>query len=109
MTGRKRRFAEREELTGLVRDVLGRRLVAVEPLRGGTSKGVYRLTLDDAPSVVLYVWSDEEDFWTRADRADRGGRAPEAAGARTFEAAHGRLAACGVRVPRTRPPRPRPS
>ncbi|WP_246075445.1 phosphotransferase [Nonomuraea terrae] len=113
MNGRERRFAEREELTGLVRDALGRRLVAVERLRGGTSKGVYRLTLDDAPSVVLYVWSDEEDFWTRTagDRdelrqrgegAERGsgGRSPEVSGVRLFEAAHARLADLGVRVPR---------
>ncbi|WP_328815498.1 phosphotransferase family protein [Nonomuraea cypriaca] len=94
-----RRFVTREELGGLVREAFGagRRLVQVERLRGGSKKGVYRLLFDSGPSAVLYVWTEDEDYWG-------GGRADEepfshASGLRLFEAAHARLTSLGVRVP----------
>jgi hypothetical protein len=43
-----RQFADVEDLSGLVRDALGAgcRVVAVDRLRGGSKKGVYRVRLD---------------------------------------------------------------
>jgi hypothetical protein len=32
-------------------------------LAGGSKKGVYRLTLDDGVTAVLYMWSEAENYW----------------------------------------------
>lgn len=87
-----RTFAGREELAGLVREAFGadRRLDRVDRLRGGSSKGVYRLTFERGPSVVLYVWAADENFWDHRPNE----------GARMFQAAHARLNDIGVRVPK---------
>ncbi|MEV4170092.1 phosphotransferase [Nonomuraea sp. NPDC049709] len=91
-----RRFADRERLGGLVREAFGPRcrLTGVDRLRGGSSKGVYRLSFDSGPSVILYVWSEDEDFW------DNAASGTQPSGLRLFEAAHARLSSLGVRVPR---------
>ncbi|MGY0231830.1 phosphotransferase family protein [Longispora urticae] len=96
-----RGFVEKEHLTGLVRAALGpdRRLRAVDRLRGGSKKGVYRLTLDDASTVVLYVWAPAENYWP-AGVEDPADPFAEASGAELFGAAHARLAEVGVRTPR---------
>ncbi|MEV5327215.1 phosphotransferase [Nonomuraea sp. NPDC052634] len=88
-----RRFAGRDRLAGLVREVFGpgTRLDGVERLRGGTRKGVYRLTFGRGPGAVLYSWAVEENFW-----GDEGGPS----GLQTFLAAHQEFSALGVRVPR---------
>lgn len=54
-----------EELQSLVREALGAatHLEQVQRLRGGTKKGVYRLTLADGPSVIAYLWSARENYW----------------------------------------------
>ncbi|MFF3600662.1 phosphotransferase [Kitasatospora indigofera] len=96
---------------GVVRAALGggRRPVAVERLRGGSKKGVYRLRLDDGSGVVVYRWADAENYWPGAGdgpgagNGETGGeRDPlsPASGLALFEAAHRRLAALGVRTPR---------
>lgn len=36
----------------------------VRRLRGGTKKGVFRVTTTTGTSVVLYVWQEDEDWWS---------------------------------------------
>ncbi|MEV0178176.1 phosphotransferase [Streptomyces sp. NPDC050625] len=88
-------------LAPLTRAAVGpaRTLVAVTRLRGGSKKGAYRLALDDATTVVAYVWSPDEDYW---DQPDSDPRDPfsHASGLDLFTASHARLSALGVRTPR---------
>lgn len=90
-----------EDLAPLARAALGptRTLTAVTRLRGGSKKGVYRLTFDDTTTAVAYVWSPDEDYW---DQPDPDPRDPfsHASGLDLFTASHDRLAAAGVRTPR---------
>nr|WSY52029.1 aminoglycoside phosphotransferase family protein [Streptomyces sp. NBC_00886] len=79
---------------------IGRTLKGVTRIRGGSKKGVYRLTFDDSVSTaVAYVWSPEEDLW---DAGPGDPREPfsHASGLGLFTAAADRLAAAGVRTPR---------
>ncbi|WP_262380030.1 hypothetical protein [Nonomuraea sp. PA05] len=96
-----RRFAGREELAALVREVYGgdRRLAHVDRLKGGSKKGVYRLTFQDrGPAAVLYIWSGDEDYWDAA-HLERPEPFAHGSGLALFRAAHARLAEVGVRVP----------
>jgi hypothetical protein len=90
-----------EALAPLVRAAFGpqRRLTGLTRLRGGTKKGVYRLTFDGGPTAVLYVWDPAESSWP----ADPENSEPfaEASGAELYEASRLRLEALGVRTPRT--------
>ncbi|MFE9748055.1 phosphotransferase family protein [Saccharothrix saharensis] len=88
------------DLRDVAREVFGaRELVAVERLRGGTKKGVYRLRSADGGGAVAYVWHPDEDFWPDAPgTADE--LFPHASGFGLFERAHDQLTALGVRVPR---------
>ncbi|SFF58181.1 hypothetical protein SAMN05216251_12013 [Actinacidiphila alni] len=63
--GGRRSFADRERLAGVARAALGprRRITEVARLRGGSKKGVYRLTLDDGASVIVYIWDSAENYW----------------------------------------------
>ena len=69
-------------------------------MAGGTTKGVYRLTLDDGSTVVAYSWAKSENFWPPTvhdgDLADQfsSGNSID-----LFEASHHRLASLGLRVP----------
>ncbi|MEV4079242.1 phosphotransferase [Nonomuraea fuscirosea] len=87
--------------------------MTVERVRGGTSKGVYRLAADDGRSAILYVWSQDEDFWRtpsapstpgvvagQGGQAGQGGTVGEPSGLELFEASRARLEGLGVRVPR---------
>ncbi|MFE0509455.1 phosphotransferase [Streptomyces sp. NPDC058964] len=98
---RTRRQLTAAELTPLARAAAGpaRTLCAVTRLRGGSKKGVYRLTFDDATTAVAYVWSPDEDYW---DLPDTDPRDPfsHASGLDLFTASHARLSALGVRTPR---------
>jgi aminoglycoside phosphotransferase (APT) family kinase protein len=85
------------QLAGVARAAVGRELVTVERLAGGSKKGVYRLGFGDS-SAIAYVWSAAENYWPDRD-------APEdvfadASGLDLFTAAHDRLVGAGVRVPR---------
>ena len=96
-----RRALTREDLVPLARAAVGggRVLADATRLRGGTKKGVYRLTFDDGFSAVAYVWSPDEDYW---DAGPSDLRDPFSHGNSLdlFLAAHDRLAAAGVRTPR---------
>ncbi|MEU0390575.1 phosphotransferase family protein [Streptomyces chartreusis] len=98
---RTRRTLTRTDLAPLTRAALGpaRSLTGVERLRGGTKKGVYRLTLDDDSTAVAYVWSADEDYWDQPDPDPRDVFS-HGTGLGLFTAAHDRLAAAGVRTPR---------
>lgn len=93
--GAGRRFAEPENLAGIVRAVFGHR-------RGGSKKGVYRLTFDDGATAISYVWAAAENYWSAAQHQAGESHADpfsDASGADLFEASHTRLGALGVRVP----------
>ncbi|WP_043674818.1 phosphotransferase family protein [Streptomyces xylophagus] len=91
----------RADLTPLTRAALNRTPTAVTRIRGGSKKGVYRLTFDDGPvpTAVAYVWSPEEDLWD-AGPGDPRDPFSHASGLSLFTAAADRLAATGVRAPR---------
>jgi hypothetical protein len=92
----------RDDLAGATRAALGggRQLEGVARLAGGTTKGVYRLTLDDGSTVIAYSWAESENFWPPTvhdgDLADQfsSGNSMD-----LFEASHHRLASLGLRVP----------
>src|SRR6266852_3315884 len=96
------REVRRNELAGAARAALrgGRRLVAVRRLAGGTSKGVYRLTMDDATTAIAYLWEESENYWPAA-AGDNDLTEPFSSGGGLdlFEIAHARLASLGLRVP----------
>lgn len=89
------------DLAPLTRTAFGgaRTLAAVTRLRGGSKKGVYRLTLDDDSTAIAYVWSPDEDYWD-AGPSDPRDPFSHGTGLDLFTAAHDRLAAVGVRTPR---------
>ncbi|MBA2893678.1 phosphotransferase [Nonomuraea soli] len=74
-------------------------IVATTRLRGGSKKGVYRLTLDSGATLIAYRWDPEEDYWPTAD-APGDGPFAHASALDLFLAAHDRLTALGVRCPR---------
>ncbi|MER5183124.1 phosphotransferase [Streptomyces sp. NPDC002896] len=92
----------RDQLAGAARAALGggRRLEAVERIAGGTRKGVYRLTMDDATTAIAYLWEASENYWPAAEGDDDiADPFSPGVGLDLFEAAHARLAALGLRVP----------
>ncbi|MDG4801903.1 aminoglycoside phosphotransferase [Micromonospora sp. WMMD980] len=95
-----RTFLRPDDVRDLVRDRLGtdRRVTTLDRLTGGTSKGVYRITLDDGTTVILYVWSAEENYWP-ASATVPDDPFTEASGADVFATNHAALTAAGVRVP----------
>ncbi|MGY1578289.1 phosphotransferase family protein [Streptomyces sp. MN13] len=90
----------RDDLAPLARAALGRHrpLRSVTRLRGGSKKGVYRLTCDDGFTAVAYVWSAAEDYWDAGPTDPRDPLSP-GTGLALFTAAHDRLTAAGVRTP----------
>ncbi|WP_345635750.1 phosphotransferase family protein [Rugosimonospora acidiphila] len=95
----------RDDLAPLARAALGggRRLDAVERIRGGTRKGVYRLTMDDATTVIAYLWEDSENYWPAAEGdGDLADPFSAGVGVDLFESAHARLESLGLRVPEVR-------
>jgi hypothetical protein len=89
------------DLEAVTRAALGGRprVRALERLRGGSKKGVYRLTFADQSTVVVYVWDPAENYWPAQD-SDSDGPFSDASGAELFEASHACLQAVGVPVPR---------
>lgn len=89
-----------QELAGVARAAFGaRELVSVERLRGGSKKGVYRLTLDDQTTSIAYVWNAAENYWPDAATEDQDDPFGHASGLGLFATAHEELSALGVRVP----------
>lgn len=100
-----RRVVTQDHLAGVARAALGteRRLVGVSRLRGGSKKGVYRLTFDNDSTAIVYIWDDDENYWptTRADQADNHADPfSPASGIELFEAAHRHLDTLDIRSPR---------
>lgn len=100
-----RRFADAATLAGVVREVFGtdRTIVDVDRLAGGSKKGVYRVTLDERTSAVVYVWNAEEDYWDGLlpdSSHDPESVFVHSSGIELFEAATRRLESVGARSPR---------
>jgi len=94
-----RRFMQHTDLASFAAALPGgRQLTGFERLAGGSKKGVYRLMLDDASSVVLYAWSAAENYWTDNSSDPRDPFA-EASGLDLLEAASLALAEAGARAP----------
>lgn len=75
------------------------RLVAVaDRTTGSTKKGVYRLTLDDATTLIAYAWSPEENDWPVSEDPE-GDPFSDASGADLFTVSHAALVAADVPVP----------
>ncbi|MFG2357878.1 phosphotransferase [Streptomyces sp. NPDC048521] len=98
-----RRFAEIEDLSGFVGEALGAgcRVVAVDRLRGGSKKGVYRVRVEGArvASVIVYRWAETENFWSGVEAADSADPFAPASGLVPFLAAQRTLDGLGARVP----------
>lgn len=99
-----RRFADAESMRPVVRAVFGghRPLLRVVRLAGGSKKGVYRLTLDDGGTALVYAWDDSEDYWLGVlpeGAVDPANPFSHASGLDLFEAAARRLASAGARCP----------
>jgi hypothetical protein len=95
------RRAQREErLARAAREALGggRRLTGVERISGGTTKGVFRLTMDDASTAVAYLWEDAENYWPKTEDDDPADTFSQRIGIDLFEASQRRLRAIGVRT-----------
>ncbi|GLY50724.1 aminoglycoside phosphotransferase [Lentzea sp. NBRC 102530] len=85
------------DLAGIAQAAYGRELRDVARLRGGSKKGVYRLTLDDGTTGVAYVWRPDEDYWPEHEPDPLFGNA---SGRDLFLTAHTTLAEAGAGVPR---------
>jgi Phosphotransferase enzyme family len=99
-----RRVVIRDHLVRVARAALGaeHRLRGLARLRGGSKKGVYRLTFDDDSTAIVYVWDDAENHWATAhtDVGDDADPFSHASRIELFQAAGRRLDALGIRTPR---------
>ncbi|MFJ8044297.1 phosphotransferase family protein [Kitasatospora sp. NPDC096147] len=92
-----------DQLAGVAAAVFGPhgRLIGVSRLRGGSKKGVYRLHREDGGTAIAYLWDDAESYWPAAAvEEDHADPFSHASGIDLFLAAHHRLTALDVRVPR---------
>ncbi|BCJ62322.1 phosphotransferase family protein [Micromonospora endophytica] len=95
-----RTFLTPDDVRHLVAEQFGgdRRVLALDRLAGGSKKGVYRLRLDDQTTVILYVWSAEENYWPPSPTVPDD-PFTDASGAELFATNHAALAAVEVRLP----------
>lgn len=96
------RLVTRDQLAGAAKAAFGggRRLEGVERLAGGTQKGVYRLTMDDATTAIAYLWERSENYWPATPWDDNlADPFSSCTGLDLFEPAWTRLNALGLRVP----------
>jgi hypothetical protein len=78
----------------------GRQLEGVARLAGWTTKGAYRLTLDDGSTLIAYLWAESENYWPpTAHDGDLADQFSSGNSIDLFEASHHRLASLGLRVP----------
>ena len=96
-----RDFLSPADLTEPVRAAFGsdRRPQSVTRLPGGSTKGVYRVLLDDGATTLAYHWHPDENFWPARLGIDVGPFRQDAARA-SFVSRNRQLTALGVRVPR---------
>jgi len=96
-----RAFVTPEDLTSLIEETYGpgRKLRELTRLTGGSTKGVYRITLDDDSTVLLYRWAADENFWPASSDLDVGPFVPDS-GRDGFVRCHAQLRTLGVRVPK---------
>lgn len=101
MSEESRRLTETAPLRELAHQVAGVEVARVERLRGGTKKGVYRLVPTTGPSLIAYVWSERENFWSTSEQEQGSEADPfaHADGVELFIAAQDRLESAGMRVP----------
>jgi Phosphotransferase enzyme family len=97
-----RRVVLHDHLAGVARAALGagHRLIGLARLRGGSKKGVYRLTFDDDSTAIVYIWDDAENYWPTADTGEYADPFSHASGIELFQAAGRRLDTLGIRTPR---------
>ncbi|MFE5582668.1 phosphotransferase [Kitasatospora sp. NPDC056531] len=100
-----RKVVTRDHLAGVVRAALGaeHHLIGVSRLRGGSKKGVYRLTFDGDSTAIVYIWDHAENYWPGAQGDDAEKHSDPfspASGIDLFEAANRHLDALGIRTPR---------
>lgn len=96
------RKVTREDLARAARAALGseRKIRELARLTGGTTKGVYRLAMDDGTTVIAYLWESSENYWPQApDENDAADPFSSGNSIDLFTAAHSRLASLGLRVP----------
>jgi len=95
-----RAFLQCDDLHDLVIEQFGsdRRLLTLDRLTGGTKKGVYRLTLDDRATAILYVWAASESYWPPAPMVPDD-PFTDADGADLFAAAHKALVEASIPTP----------
>ncbi|MFI6074636.1 aminoglycoside phosphotransferase [Actinoplanes sp. NPDC051343] len=96
-----RTFLRPEDVREVVAEQLGtdRRVTGLDRLAGGSKKGVYRLTLDDRTTVMLYVWAPGENYWPPSPTVPDD-PFTDASGAELFGINHAALTAAGVPTPR---------
>ncbi|MEV6493701.1 aminoglycoside phosphotransferase family protein [Actinoplanes sp. NPDC051633] len=91
---------DRSRLNSAAREAFGRDLTGAARLAGGSRKGVYRLTLDDATTAIAYVWTAEENYWpAREGDGDPAEMFNAGVGLELYLAAQQRLASLGLRTP----------
>jgi hypothetical protein len=95
-----RNFLGTDDLTDAVRAAFGsdRRPREVTRLEGGSTKGVYRVTLDDGSTTLAYRWHADENFWPAQSVLDIGPFRPDA-GRASFVSRQRLSTGLGVRVP----------
>ena len=96
-----RTFLQLDDVRDLVAQEFGadRTATALDRLTGGSKKGVYRLSLDDQTTAILYVWSADENYWPPSATVPDD-PFTDASGAELFAASHAALTAASVRTPR---------
>jgi len=97
-----RKVVRRADLAGVARAALGagHHLIGLSRLRGGSKKGVYRLTFDDDSTAIAYIWDDAENYWPAVHAGDHADPFSHASGIDLFQAASRRLDTLGIRTPR---------
>jgi Phosphotransferase enzyme family len=95
------RMVTREHLAAAASAALGGgQLARADRLAGGTSKGVYRLTMADGATAIGYLWAAAENYWPATERdGDLADPFAPRTGLDLFLAGRTRLAALGLRVP----------
>lgn len=90
----------RDRLQTALSAIIGIEVRGISRLRGGSKKGVYRLSLDDGTTTIAYVWADNENYWP-AEQNEPEPFSP-GSGIDLFEVAHRRLRGLQIRTPRIR-------